>query len=393
MYLSFLYYFFINDLHYYFLDDKIRRNPHRAISADMVDWDHHHTGGKSSPRNRSSTYQSYSYDDEENRNQQDDVENCCENVLVRDIESVDEDECAENHRNEVVESKNPEQDEYVYDYRNEGKDENQNRDNVVPHNSKSIFATNECEQSPRMYVNKKINEENLNFGLYSGQQSQYASLTQMRNQICLPLPLLPTLVNHSTQYDLEELSTSQSDHTDTGTHSTSHLQQQVPIPLPILNRSINGIKSLNQSPSRIQTVASTERQSNTSQRSPPERSVASSPLLSHLTHSPSRTLSNTYHGDSIEGSIISNISKYPDTPDGFRRKQIYENVLKYTEDPYLRENNTIENLGEFKHLEQLLSEAGDGSVEVQRLKTVMRTIMLRRKESLKLLQSSIASSE
>ena len=41
-----------------------------------------------------------------------------------------------------------------------------------------------------------------------------------------------------------------------------------------------------------------------------------------------------------------------------------------------------DSVGEFKHLDQLLNEAGDGSVEVERLKVVMRTIMQRRRESL-----------
>ena len=369
----------------------MKRNPHRSISANMVDWAHHHTGGKSSPPTTSNKYQSYSYDEVKDRDLQDEIENGYEIAFVSSTELNDNDECGENQRNEVIERRNPKQDDYDYDIRNDMKEVEQDRNNLMSQNSKSVFASDEYEPLPRAY--KKANEETLNSSRYPGHRSQYATLTQMRNHICLPLP--PTLVNHSTQYDLEELSMSQSDHTDTGTHSTSHLQQQVPIPVPILNRSTNGIKSPNQSPSRIIPVASTDRQSSISikPKSPLEKSESNSPHLSHSTYSPSKTVGITYHGGSIDGSVVSNISKYPDTPDGLRRKQIYENVLKYTENPNVGTNNFIDNLGEFKHLDQLLNEAGDSSIEVQRLKTVMRTIMLRRKESLKLLQSSIASSE
>jgi hypothetical protein len=79
--------------------------------------------------------------------------------------------------------------------------------------------------------------------------------------------------------------------------------------------------------------------------------------------------------------------RYPSELAQLRRKQIYENALLLHESP-----RPDDFFGDFKYLERLLTEAGDGSIEVRRLKTVMRTIMESRKESLQLLQSSISTS-
>ena len=69
-----------------------------------------------------------------------------------------------------------------------------------------------------------------------------------------------------------------------------------------------------------------------------------------------------------------------------RRKQIYESSQLLGSNPIPDDFH-----GDFKYLERLLTEAGDGSIEVRRLKTVMRIIMESRKESLQLLQSAIST--
>lgn len=79
-------------------------------------------------------------------------------------------------------------------------------------------------------------------------------------------------------------------------------------------------------------------------------------------------------------------SEVSQTPSLQRRKLIYESALLLDTNPLPDDFH-----GDFKYLERLLTEAGDGSIEVRRLKTVMRTIMESRKESLQLLQSAIST--
>ena len=371
----------------------------------MVDWDHHHTGGKTSPRSRSENHNLYSYYEDDKTAENEKIERNYKKILGRTDKLTDHQDIEnENDGYDAILRNDSDQ--------NQREKEKENNDDAIIKSNNKIIECTEYVQSHRPC--KTSDTIASHYDHKAEHQSQYATLNQMRRGIAVPqmhqshLPDNHTTQNYPTEYDLEILKISQSesnsDHigpdyksspssgtgTDVGTHSTSHLQQQVPIPVPSLNRAAYNLKSSNHSPSRPRSFSSSEPQSYSGPLSFDERSVLNSPRLSHLTYSPSRSIVDTFNDDSINGSMISKITKYPNTPDGLKTKQIYENVLRYSKDPF--DEKDIDNMGEFKNLEQLLNEAGDGSVEVQRLKTVMRTIMTRRKESLRLLQSSIISS-
>ena len=148
-------------------------------------------------------------------------------------------------------------------------------------------------------------------------------------------------------------SSDSADNTDVGNHSRSPTQNRV----PMLNKG----------------KSSSARYSQHS--SPPTYTTHSSRLEDSGATTRSHSRSVSPHRSAESNQI--------------RRKQIYETALMLHENPQAIAEDFF---GDFKYLERLLTEAGDGSIEVRRLKTVMRTIMESRKESLQLLQSAINTS-
>jgi hypothetical protein len=152
-----------------------------------------------------------------------------------------------------------------------------------------------------------------------------------------PPPLRP----QSPVAQVRQASSDSLDHTDVGNHSRSPTQHRV----PALNKS-----------------------------------RTSSSRAAHA-HSPLKHFADTLKPDDAD------VTRSVQVPLPQRRKQIHESALLLDKSPLPDDFH-----GDFKYLERLLTEVGDGSIEVRRLKTVMRTIMESRKESLQLLQSAISTS-
>ena len=168
----------------------------------------------------------------------------------------------------------------------------------------------------------------------------------------------PPLRPQSPVAQVRQASSDSLDHTDVGNHSRSPTQHRV----PALNKGRRTLSS---------------------------RRMAT-PTNAH-SHSPSPSKQSIDIPKPEDADVIRSISQrigfeVSQTPSQQRRKLIYESALLLDTNPLPDDFH-----GDFKYLERLLTEAGDGSIEVRRLKTVMRTIMESRKESLQLLQSAIST--
>ena len=354
------------------LDDQKRRQPPAPIPAHMVDWNHHHNGGKTTPSHRSDYFRS-SFNEEERKAA--------------------------------------------------GAQEKGYEDIILMANKLSVITRRDDEDDTELTRHRRYNNaisNGLRSSLHSSGDPNYESATDndsltayRSNDSTSQYTQQPPHTQHTqntqntqnTQHThahtaVPPLSMSSLD-IDVGSHSTV---VQVPIPVPPLNRSISSQKS--PGPLGPPSGPNSPRQTpNSPPRSPPRphsplRALSpprppqsptgsQSPRGTHLTRTVPKSSS-----ESLSDEIMSRFPARPVTPDSVRRKQIYENVLRNSYDSTNSLNESFGSAGsagEFKHLEQLLGDAEDGTVEVQKLKAVMRTIMERRKQSLQLLQSSITS--
>jgi hypothetical protein len=276
----------------------------------MVDWSHHHSGGKVPPYHRADYYKASYIKNDRNSEKMEDKK--YENILSRAhdltvIFPTEEDDEGDSGSEGSISMNTNERDK-----KNDSQHPAASSDNgyTMEHKNK------EGSQASVEQVVELIGSDTDDVSPYGKYQRAQQTPLQIETQVKQGSPV---------------------EHTDLGSHSSSPTHSQVPIPVPFLNRPING------------------------HRSSPGKGLTTSKLFE-----PRRGFTSQSTG---------------------QRKDKNEVLISNDEDPY-----GDETVGGFKHLEQLLNEAGEGSIEVTRLKAVMRTIMDRRKESLRMLQSAIKTS-